>query len=390
VEAYSNLGNALLGLGELDLARQAYEKAVDLAPRSGRYYRALLMTKRVAPGDKHLAAMEQLAADMPSLHPVEQAELHFALGKAYADLGQHERSFAHLLDGNAIKRRELVYDETRALNSLYRVRDVFTPDLLNTRRNAGVPSEVPIFIVGMARSGTTLMEQILASHPKVFGAGERQDFPDLATGVQSPGDPRIFPEVVEALSNRELHRLGETYLNAIVPLAPEAARITDKMPGNFAFAGLIHLALPNARIIHMRRDPIDTCLSCFSILFTKGQPHTYDLAELGRYYRAYEALMAHWRRVLPAGVMLEIHYEDLVANLEGRTREALTFCGLDWDDNCLAFHTTRRSIRTASAGQARRPVYDTSIGRWRPYEAFLQPLIRELERDRLRLTQPQA
>jgi Sulfotransferase family len=222
------------------------------------------------------------------------------------------------------------------------------------------------------RSGTTLIEQILASHPKMFGAGELRHLSLLAASL--PG----FPEIVPYLSAERLRQLGTSYVDAVGAMAPDAERVTDKMPGNFALAGLIHLALPNARIIHMRRDPIDTCLSCFSILFTNGQPYSYDLAELGRYYRAYEELMEHWRSVLPAGVMLEVRYEDVVSDLEQQARRVVAHCGLEWDDACLGFHEARRTVRTASAAQVREPIYRSSMGRWRPYKELLRPLITEL------------
>jgi tetratricopeptide (TPR) repeat protein len=372
-DAHHHLGNALLGEGELEAAQRSYETAIRLAPRSGRHHRALLNTRRVATDDRHLAAMQKLAREMSSLPVTEQTELHFALGKAYADVGQSARSFRHLLQGNALKRRELGYDEAATLDMLHRIRAVFTPDLLRTRSGVGDPSTAPVFIIGMPRSGTTLIEQILASHPKIFGAGEIPEFTRLALAA-APS----FPETVPALPEAALRQLGASYCNAVSARAPWAGQITDKMPGNFAFSGLIHLALPNARIIHMRRVPIDTCVSCFSILFTTGHPYTYDLRELGRYYRAYEALMEHWRRVLPAGMMLEVQYEDVVAGVERQARQIVAHCGMEWDDACLAFHRTQRSVQTASAVQVRQPIYRSSVGRWQAYGDLLRPLIDEL------------
>ena len=305
--------------------------------------------------------------------------MHFSLGKAYADLGQNERSFRHFLVGNALKRRDTAYDEPAMLGFFDRVRAAFTPALMQSKAGLGDPSTVPVFIVGMPRSGTTLVEQILASHPNVFGAGEREDFTRAVDSLPSLNDGSLgFPEAVPALSGETLRQLGAGYLAGIAAAAPDAARITDKMPGNFPYVGLIHLTLPNARIIHLRRDPIDTCLSCFSILFAVGQPQTYDLAELGRYYRAYAALMQHWRRVLPAGVMLEVQYEDVVADVAQQARRIVAHCGLPWDDACLAFHRTQRPVRTASAAQVRQEIYPTSVGRWRRYGDLLQPLIKEL------------
>jgi tetratricopeptide (TPR) repeat protein len=380
-EAQHNLGNALLELGKLEEARRAYEKAIEQEPKGGRHYRALFNMRRAVVGDRHLAAMEMLARVISSLPVTEQIELHFALGKAYADLEERERSFHHLVEGNKLKRQELVYDEARALGSFDRIRTVFTAELMHRGRDQGDPSTVPIFIVGMPRSGTTLIEQILASHPRVFGAGERQDFSKLAISVKgADGGPLPFPEAVASWPAEMLRLLGTSYVDAVGAAAPWAGRITDKMPGNFPFAGLIHLALPNARIIHMRRDPIDTCLSCFSILFAQGQPYSYDLAELGRFYRAYEALMEHWRQVLPEGVMLDVRYEDVVADVEQQARRVVEHCGLEWNDACLAFYETRRSVQTASATQVRQPIYRSSVGRWRRYGDLLRPLLEELDR----------
>ncbi|MGA3403432.1 MAG: tetratricopeptide repeat protein [Acetobacteraceae bacterium] len=378
-QAYHNLGIVLQNLGRLAQAQQAYEQAIALAPQTVRYYRPLLDVRRVVAGDPYLAAMERLAQDMAALSNNDQHELHFALGKAYADLEQHERSFRHLVVGNALKRRSITYDESATLGFFDRIRAVFTPELMQRQQGLGDPSAVPIFIVGMPRSGTTLVEQILASHPAVHGSGERDDFMHAVESLHAPNDASpAFPEDVPALSGETLRQLGARYLAAITQAAPDAARITDKMPGNFAYAGLIHLALPNARIIHVRRDPIDTCVSCFSILFAVGQPQSYDLAELGRYYRAYAALMEHWRHVLPPGVMLDVQYEDVVADVAQQARRMVAHCGLEWDDACLAFHRTQRAVRTASAVQVRQDIYATSIGRWRRYGDLLQPLIKAL------------
>jgi hypothetical protein len=250
---------------------------------------------------------------------------------------------------------------------------------MQAKRGWGNYSRVPIFIVGMPRSGSTLLEQILASHSRVFGAGEINDFAKSAASL--PGVSEDFPESVLILSDNELRHLGRRYVNSVTAKVPGVIRITDKMLSNFAYIGLIHLALPNARIIHACRDPVDTCLSCFSILFGDDQPYTYDLAELGRYYRAYERLMRHWRAVLPEGVMLDVCYEDVVANLERQARRLIGHCGLEWEDRCLEFHQTPRPVHTASVTQVRQPIYHDSVGRWRPYRDLLRPLLDTLQID---------
>jgi hypothetical protein len=241
---------------------------------------------------------------------------------------------------------------------------------------------VPIFVLGMPRSGTTLVEQILASHARVHGAGELKALNDVVDTVHGPdGAVLPFPDFVRALDAASIRAIGTGYLAQLQKLAPASPHITDKMPSNYYFVGLIHLALPNARIIHTVRDPIDTCMSCFSKLFTAEQSHTYDLGELGRYYRGYQKLMAHWHRVLPVGRILDVRYEDVVADLEGQARQIIAHCGLEWDPRCLAFHETERPVRTASATQVRKPIYRSAIGRWRVYEEFLDPLLTELQLD---------
>jgi tetratricopeptide (TPR) repeat protein len=377
VEAHSKIGDALLALGRVTEASAALERALALSPRKAGHYWNLANAKRFAENDPHLAAMRTLTEQLQSLNEVEQIDLHFALGKAYGDLAAHSQSFQHMLQGNALMRQRVSYDEANALGRFERMRQIFTAKLMNEKKGHGDPSAVPVFIIGMPRSGTTLIEQILASHPKVFGAGELREMAALAEQVNGPGG-RSVPEAVPAMSGEQLQRLGADYLQAIRRLAPEAERITDKMPGNFLLAGLIHLALPNARIIHACRDLRDTAFSCFSLLFPRGQVYSYDLAELGRYCRGYQKLMAHWHEVMP-GVILDVQYEEVVGGLEEQARRIIARCGLEWDDACLDFYRTQRSVRTASAAQVRQPIYHSSIGRWHPHEGGLQPLLQALE-----------
>jgi tetratricopeptide (TPR) repeat protein len=377
--AHNNIGNMLGELGRLEEARQVFESAIARTPSTVSHYYHLSALKRFSAGDPHIAAMERLARGMTALSEEARIRLHFALGKAYADVGEHERSFRHIGDGNALNRRRVVYNEADTMRSMERIRAVFTEEMMRSRAGAGDPSPVPVFIVGMPRSGSTLVEQILASHPAVFGAGELRDFGRCVAGLRDTGGaPVLFPEGVPTLTPERLCRLGTDYLERVRAARPTAQRVTDKMPGNFNLVGLIHLALPNARIIHTRRDPIDTCYSCFTRLFAAGHQYAYDLGELGRYYRAYEVLMAHWRRVLPAGVMLEVQYEEVVADVETQARRIIDHCGIDWDDACLAFHNSGRAVRTFSSPQVRRPIYRDSIGRWRPHAARLAPLLDEL------------
>ena len=256
------MGAMLQELGDVETARAAYAKAVALSPANGHFHRQLAECKRFKEGDPHLTTIEMLLEAAEPLSSEDRLELHFAAGKAFADLGNHERAFQHLLKGNALKRRGLVHDATAAIKEFQRIQAAYTPELIRSKLGLGHPSPVPIFIVGMPRSGTTLIEQILASHPKVYGAGERKDFPPPYARR------RRRRAQVTALSGEHLRGSAPRYVERIAAVAPQAPRITDKLPGNFSSLGLIHLALPNARIIHARRDPIDTCLSCFSHLFS--------------------------------------------------------------------------------------------------------------------------
>jgi Flp pilus assembly protein TadD len=379
-EAYNNLGAVLKQLGRMAETREIVEQAVRLVPKSALHFLNLGEIRRFTAGDPYLAEMEELYRNLGSLPVKQQIELNFALAKAYDDVGRFDASFERLTAGNALKRGQIAYDEAATLKLFERIRAVFTPALLQHFQekfpDAGEPSALPVFVIGMPRSGTTLIEQILASHRQAFGAGELRTLFDTVAGFRGEGGSGLrYPDTLAQLPARDVQALGARYVADIAPLAPQAARIVNKMPSNFLFAGLVHLALPNARIIHTVRDPLDTCLSCFSKLFVGGQPQTYELAELGRYYRHYRDLMAHWHAVLPPGRILDVRYEDVVADLDGQARRIIAHCGLDWDARCLDFHRTARPVRTASAAQVRQPIYGNAVGRGRPYEPFLRPLV---------------
>ncbi|HLN09673.1 MAG TPA: sulfotransferase, partial [Xanthobacteraceae bacterium] len=376
VDAHYHLAGALVEVGRSAEARAALESAVRLAPQRADFHLALAQAGRLTSGHPRLAAMEDLAQDMASLPEQQQMFLHYALGKAFADLAQAERSFQHLVAGNALKRRRIAYGEAAALGLIERIRAVFTADLMRGGRG-GDPSPIPVFIVGFPRSGASLIEQTLAAHSAVHSAGHHGDLGRIVAGIGGSSAP-AFPEVVPLLPGAAFAQIAASYLGGIRAPARRAQRIVDKMTGNFLLVGLIHLALPNARIIHARRDPIDTCVSCFATLFANGEPYSYDLDELGRYYVAYQALMAHWRAVLPRGLMLEVDYEDVVDNPAGQARRLVAHCGLDWEDACIAFGQTRRPAQGASIHHLRRPIYRTSVGRGHGYRALLQPLIAAL------------
>lgn len=372
--AYNNLGNELQEQGRLDEAWQSYETAVRLEPRRGVFYHMLVSTGRVGADSPYFERMKALAADIDTLPADEQIYLHFALGNVYGASGQPALSFRHQLAGNRLKRSGIPYDEPGTMAALSHLRGIFTREMLAEGRQFGIQSRLPVFVVGMPRSGTTLVEQILASHPQIHGAGELMDLP-IVLGSQTSGDGVTnFDDALAAMRTGGLGALGTAYLDKLRACSPAATRIVDKLPDNFMRIGFLHMAMPQARIIHVRRDPIDTCLSCYSKLFVGMLPYAYDLGELGRYYRAYETLMAHWREVLPAGIMLEVRYEDLVADLDGQARRILAHCDVPWDDLCLSFHKTQRSVKTASVIQVRKPLYGSSVGRWHVYADLARPL----------------
>jgi tetratricopeptide (TPR) repeat protein len=377
--AHNNLGNIFRERGEFEDAMAHYGRAIAIKPDYVEAHFNRAEIKSFHPGDADLSALEALAG-RDDLSADKALYIHFALAKALEDIGDYVRAFEHLRQGNALKRRQINYEETVALKLFQRISTVFDRGIFDRFARQGDLSSVPVFVLGMPRSGSTLIEQILASHPQIHAGGELTALEKIADGDQYPaGDqPLQYPECLPALDGAALRRLGQSYLARLPPLADSKVRIVDKLSGNFLRIGLIRLILPNARIIHSMRHPVDTCVSCYSKLFTAGLYFSYDLAELGRYYRSYRELMAHWRSVLPPGAMLDVSYEDVVDDLEGQARRLIDFCGLPWDDRCISFHRTNRPVKTASAVQVRQPLFRSSLQRWRHYEAGLAPLLDEL------------
>jgi tetratricopeptide (TPR) repeat protein len=374
--AHNNLGNLFKELGRFDDAMAHYDRAIAIKPDYAEAHLNRAEVKTFERGDADLAGLEALAAS-GDLSADKAPYVLFAVAKALDDIGDYYRAFRYLRQGNALKRRQIDYDERGVLKVFQRISRIFNRDLLDRFQGAGHPSAVPIFVVGMPRSGSTLIEQILATHPQIQGAGEITVLERMeAEGAFNRQLP--YPESIPAFDAGDFRGLGESYLSRQPALGPGQVRIVDKLLGNIFRIGLIRLMLPNARFIHATRHPMDTCMSCYSKLFTFGLHFSYDLAELGRYYRGYIDLMDHWRSVLPPGVMLDVAYEDVVDDLEGQARRLIDFCGLPWDDGCVRFHESTRLVKTASAVQVRQPLFRSSLGRWRRYEAHLGPLLDEL------------
>ncbi|WP_052408807.1 tetratricopeptide repeat-containing sulfotransferase family protein [Paraburkholderia acidipaludis] len=380
--AHSNRGNVLRELNRLDDARSAYQRAIDAAPGEVMHYRNLASVTRLTRDDPCFMALARFALHEAELGAQDRVYLHFALGDALMEFGERDEAFDHYLSGNALQRARVQYDEARTLAAFGQMRRTFTPARLDAVRGGGDACDSPVFIVGMPRSGSTLIEQVLSSHPHVYGAGECGFFAD-ALHAQEEQRSRTTPGRGGSSGEwdaNDFGALGADYLRRIRLLGGIDAgyrRVVDKSLPNFMNLGLIHLALPNARIIHARREAVDCCLSAFSRLLTM-MPFSFELGELGRYYAAYERLMDHWRAVLPPGVMLEVRYEDMVSDLPREARRMLDHCGLEWDPACLDFHRSDRAVATASSLQVRQPIYASSVRRWRPAPAHLAPLIEGL------------
>ena len=367
--------NALIALGRMDEAAELLRENIRRGYRVATSYRALADTRKFSSEPVELGAiLEKL--EEPKLDHVDRILLHHAAGKILNDLGRYGEAVdqfqaskiaaGHGFDIEAYRRR------TDTLIA------AFTPHLLTSKATFGNPSDVPVFIVGMPRSGTTLTEQICASHPAVHGAGELSK---LGTVVRSAGYTQApngsIQKPPQALTVVEARSMAADYLGFIQRISPSSARIVDKMPHNFQLVGMIALLFPNAKIIHCTRDPIDNCISCFFNTFNERHGYNTDLYTLGLYYREYKRLMDHWNALLP-GRIYECNYETMIADQEAELRRLIDFLGLPWDDACLRFYETERAVTTPSRWQVRQPIYQSSVKRWKKYENKIQPLIEAL------------
>jgi tetratricopeptide (TPR) repeat protein len=372
-DAHFNAGVALTMLGKLDGALTATQNALKLDPEMAGYYQ-LATLDGLKTDDPAISRLETLA-DLENAPLDLRIDANFALGRVYDSAGDAAHAFPRLARGNALKRDSLDYDIRSDQERTDRIIALFSRDFFERFRGISDSKLAPIFIVGMPRSGTTLVEQMLAGHSKVEAGGELMAMPEIARqlgeiwgsrGAASPGsDAQVKADIVQAAA---------AYTRDNAKLQLRRPHFTDKLPGNFLFVGLIHLMFPEARIIHCRRDPVDTCLSCFQRLFSSDVPYSYDLQELGQYYRLYQRLMDHWHAALPPGRILDVEYEAMVAEPEINLRRVLAFCGLEFEPACLEFQDVKRSVTTASAAQVRKPLYKTSVNRNQKYGSDLVPL----------------
>lgn len=379
--AHRNLGVTLAVLGRADEALASYRRAIELDPGRAELYYRLSEVKRFENGDPDLEKIEELAAKQ-GLGANDQAWLHYAAGKAHADIGlELDRSFEHYAVGARARRSQFQYDVVQVEAHFACVAQTFSTALIDRIIHGGYRGDgpLPVLVVGMPRSGTTLVENILSAHPSVHGAGERYDLDRLVDSM-SRSRAGSYPGWVEALTPDDWKQMGERYINRLAETAPDAVRIVDKMPNNFAYLGLAAGMLSKLRVIHVYRDPLDTCVSCFTHLFEGDQLYSYDLRELGRFYSAYARLMSHWREVLPGEILLEMRYENIVSDPESSMRTLVSHCGLEWDPAVLGSHANKRAVSTASLVQVRQPIYADSVGRWKAYAEYLAPLQAELRR----------
>jgi tetratricopeptide (TPR) repeat protein len=355
-------------------AMQAYRRCLAIAPDFGDAWFTLANLKTYRFSAEEVTAMQgALTREHASID--DRVHLHFALGKAFEDDAQYARSFEHYAQGNQLRRSQISYRSEDTTRLVERSRQTYTRELYAERAGCGSPAADPIFIVGLPRAGSTLVDQILSSHSQVEGTMELYDMIDLAWGLNTaPGAAGQYPANVAALTGAQLRDIGEQYLQRTRIQRKQGARyFIDKMPNNCMHVGLIALALPNARIIDVRRHPLGGCFSVFKQHFARGQHFSYDLDEVGRYYRDYVAMMDHFDEVLP-GRIHHVHYESLVENTEAEIRALLEYCGLPFEGSCLRFYDNDRAVRTASSEQVRQPIFRQGLDQWRHYEQWLGPL----------------
>jgi len=374
-DVHLSIAHALKTLGKSPEAIDSYRKAAQLRPDFGDAYWSLANLKTYRFGPQELAQMRTALA-APATGAVDRYHLCFALAKALEDQGEYAESFQFYELGNRLKHAEIRYRPAITENNTRRQIEVCTTEFFASRKGWGTPQQGPIFVVGLPRSGSTLLEQILASHSQVEGTQELPNIQQIVStlrGRESEGTESRYPRILESLTEADFRQLGEKYLGDTRAYRTGKPFFVDKNPNNFRHLGLVHLMLPNARIIDARREPMACCFSNLKQLFANGQEFTYGTEEIARYYRTYLDLMEHWDRVLP-GQILRVHHEDVVGDLEGNVRRMLEFCGLPFEPQCLVFHETQRSVRTASSEQVRQAINREGLDQWKHFEPWLGPL----------------
>jgi len=378
--AFNNLGNIHKQKGQKSKAIECYNRALEINPDYPEAHRHLALSNKYRKNDSAHEERIKSILKKEGLSSTARMHLNFALGKIYDDRNMPEQAFMAYKQANDIRHEEMEFDVERHHQYIDRLINTYSDSFFKKRKKFGHQSEVPVFVVGMPRSGTTLVEQIITSHPDAVAGGELIAIHQMESSIGNHiRSTTPYPENATYLDEVATMNLSRYYLNFISDFSKDAPRITDKMPDNFLSLGFIRLLFPNARIVHCRRTPQDTCLSIYFQFFVQANAYAYDLETLGRYYNEYLRLMEYWRQS-PHINMLEVQYEDLVNNQEEISRQIIEYTGLEWHDDCLSFHKNKRPVRTASSDQVRRPMYKGSIGRWRSYEEYLEPLNSVLEK----------
>ncbi|MEP4148679.1 MAG: sulfotransferase [Halioglobus sp.] len=371
---YVSRGHALKTSGDTEAAIESYRSAVASRPHHCEAYYSLANLKTYHFTDKELAAMHAVIQSS-DLTPMERVYLNFALGKAAEDRGDFETAFGHYATGNDLKQSQTRYQADDTTEEFSAQKRACTKELFSSREKAGCQAPDPIFIVGLPRAGSTLLEQILSSHSQVDGTLELPNILSLASRLRRQGraSGTPYPDNLASISAEQLVEFGEQFIEDTRIHRQGAPLFIDKMPNNFRHIGLIKLILPNAKVIDARRAPMACCFSAYKQLFADGQLFSYSLGDIGSYYRDYVDLMRHWDEVLP-GFVLRVQHEDVVRDLEGQVRRMLDFCGLEFEESCLNYHKTERNVRTPSSEQVRQPIFDTALEQWRHFEPWLDPL----------------
>jgi Flp pilus assembly protein TadD len=374
-EAHNNLGAALQELGQQEDAIANYEQALAIKPNYAAAHRHLAMIK---PMQEQIPIIEKFLAD--SVTSEEDAmHYHYALGNILNENNSYSNSFEHYLKANTLKRKKITFIAQNFSTFVDKLINAYSKSSFQEKIVVGSDSELPVFIVGMPRSGTTLVEQIVSSHPQVYGAGELDSFERIENAITKQYEASSpYPECLTLSNDTITKKYSAEYLKEIEGYSQEALRITDKMPGNFIRIGLIKTLFPHARIIHCQRNALDTCTSIFLNYFDKGHTYSLDLKELGQYYLDYVRLMAHWRSLFSTEIF-EVQYEEIVMHQEKVSRQLIAYLGLEWNEKCLDFHRKKRAVRTLSNLQVRKPIYKNSINRWKHYEKNLDLLVEILQ-----------
>lgn len=372
-QAQNNLASILIGEGNIEKAKSHLEAAIEAAPDYIEAHHNLSGLKKYSANDKHMELLLELAKDTSRLTKENQIRLEFVLAKAYADIKEYDQAFIHYDTGNKLKRSTFEYNEHAAKQFHIKLKESFPSALFQGREEAVTSSPTPIFIVGMPRSGSTLVEQILTSHDDISTAGELKVLNEIIK-EHIPD----FPGGMDNVTNDVFKKIGDAYIAVLQKAGPDSRYKIDKMPGNYRLIGMIAKAMPHAKIIHTIRNPMDCCVSIYTRLFLNILHYGYDLVELANYYNMYQDLMNHWHNVLPKGAIFDVAYKDVVSDLKAVSKDMIQYLGLEWEPALLEFYNQKSNVTTASAAQVRTPIYTSSVNRWRVYEKHLGVLIETL------------